>query len=385
MKMLAHIPRVLLLLLVSAGGLLFALAVDAQVLPEDRADALYHSYDGGGVEITGPSLLVRKKLTKDISVSANYYVDSISSASIDVLSYASPYEEERTEISVGGDFIVGDAIVSAGYTNSDENDFLAKTMYLGVSQEVFGGLTTVNLGFARGDDEVGQITDENFAEEAKRRIYRLGVSQVITKNFVLNFDFEGISDEGYLNNPYRQVRYRAPAEIVGYLFQPEVYPNTRTSSAFSLSGRYFLNQNNAIYGGARAYDDTWGIKAINANIGYTYRWKSRWLFDVSYRAYDQDKADFYSDLFDSADAQNFIGRDKEISTYSNQTLKLDVSYDMLPAGWGIFERGTANLSWARISFDYDDFRNILAGGPVGEEPLYSFDADVIQLYFSFWY
>src|SRR5690606_13330154 len=34
----------------------------AAVLPDDRADVLYHRYDGGGVTIDGPSLLVRKKL-----------------------------------------------------------------------------------------------------------------------------------------------------------------------------------------------------------------------------------------------------------------------------------------------------------------------------------
>ena len=68
-----------------AAALLGQAAV-AQVLPEDRADALYHSFDGGGVKITGPSILLRKKVTKDFSAYANYYVDSISSASIDVLS-----------------------------------------------------------------------------------------------------------------------------------------------------------------------------------------------------------------------------------------------------------------------------------------------------------
>ena len=36
----------------------------AGVLPEDRADILYHLYDGGGVEIDGPSLLVRKQVGK---------------------------------------------------------------------------------------------------------------------------------------------------------------------------------------------------------------------------------------------------------------------------------------------------------------------------------
>ncbi|MDH3515166.1 MAG: hypothetical protein OEM83_09910, partial [Gammaproteobacteria bacterium] len=32
----------------------------AAVLPEQRVDAMYHYYDGGGVRVTGPALLVRK-------------------------------------------------------------------------------------------------------------------------------------------------------------------------------------------------------------------------------------------------------------------------------------------------------------------------------------
>jgi hypothetical protein len=36
-------------------------------------------------------------------------------------------------------------------------------------------------------------------------------------------------------------------------------------------------------------------------------------------------------------------------------------------------------------FDYADFRDVVTGGPVGEEPLFNFSADVFQLYVSFWY
>ena len=119
----------------------------AQVLPEDRFDAMYHSYDGDQVKITGPSILLRKQVSKNASVFANYYVDDITSASIDVRTLgASEYTEKRTEISFGGDVLIGDSIVSAGYVNSDENDFKAETAWFNVSQEVFGGLTTVKLG-----------------------------------------------------------------------------------------------------------------------------------------------------------------------------------------------------------------------------------------------
>ncbi len=52
--------RQLGIITILTAAMLASVAV-AQVLPEDRADALYHSYDGGGVKITGPSILLRKK------------------------------------------------------------------------------------------------------------------------------------------------------------------------------------------------------------------------------------------------------------------------------------------------------------------------------------
>ncbi|MCG8538200.1 MAG: DUF3570 domain-containing protein, partial [Pseudomonadales bacterium] len=125
----------------------FGASLQAAVLPEDRADVMYHSYDGGDITIDGPAVLVRKGVTDDISVSAQYYVDEISSASIDVMVVASPYTEERTEYTVGADYLINKTIISAGYTNSSENDYEADTYSLGVSQDFFGDLSTLSLGF----------------------------------------------------------------------------------------------------------------------------------------------------------------------------------------------------------------------------------------------
>ena len=36
---------------------LLSLSSEAAVLPAERADVLFHSYTGGGIEITGPALL----------------------------------------------------------------------------------------------------------------------------------------------------------------------------------------------------------------------------------------------------------------------------------------------------------------------------------------
>ncbi len=68
-------------------------------------------------------VLVRKSVGEKVSVSGSYYVDTISSASIDVVTTgASPdgYSEERTQYGVGVDYLRGDTTMSVGYSTSDE-------------------------------------------------------------------------------------------------------------------------------------------------------------------------------------------------------------------------------------------------------------------------
>ena len=107
-----------LLLAAFAGLLVLSAASIAAVLPEERADLLYHKYDGGGAEIDGPSLLVRKNLGDKVSVGLNHYVDNVTSASIDVLVSASEYTEKREENSLFVDYLRQKTSMSLGYTQS---------------------------------------------------------------------------------------------------------------------------------------------------------------------------------------------------------------------------------------------------------------------------
>ena len=358
---------------------------DAGVLPEDRADVLFHSYDGGGVTIQGPSLLVRKQFADKFSASANYYVDKVTSASIDVVTTASPYEEERTQYSLGLDYLHDRWLMNIGLTKSDENDYTAETFSFGISQDIFGDLTTVSLGYSLGDDTVGRRGDAAFAETVERQQYRLGISQILTRNLLLGLSFETITDEGFLNNPYRFVRYLDANSVVGYSYESEVYPRTRTSDAASLRLRYYLPYRAALHGEYRAYSDTWAIESDTFELGYTQPLESGWIIEARVRLYSQDKADFFSDLFPFSQAQNFVARDKELSTFTSRTLRLGMSYDIMRGGWKFIERGSVSVFYDRMEFEYEDFRDLTQPAALpGQEPLYDFGADVLQVFVSFW-
>lgn len=358
----------------------------AGVLPDDRADALYHSYDGGGVEINGPSLLVLKNVSQNVALSGNYYVDSISSASIDVVTTASPYSEKRSEYSLGADYMHGNSIMSLSYTNSEENDYSANTASFGVSMDMFGNMTTVSMGYARGWDVVGNNNVPGFAEDVDRQNYQLGLTQVISKDLLMEVKYEGITDEGFLNNPYRSVRYLDPASPLGYSYEPEVYPNTRTSNALAVRSLYYLPYRASTYAEYRFFDDTWGIQAHNIGFGYIHPLSSGWILEGRYRYYTQNSADFYSDLFPRQNSQNFLARDKELSTFDSNTLGFSVSYDFIKNGWRWVDRGSVNFSYDHIWFNYDDFRDLRdTRAAAGSEPLYKFSASVAQFFVSIWF
>jgi hypothetical protein len=364
---------------------MMATEANAAVLPTERADALYHSYDGDGVSIEGPSVLLRKNFGGVVSVSANYYADTVSGASIDVRSTASPYEEVRKEKTVGIDYLNNKTLLSTSFTNSSENDFEANSVYVGVSQDFFGDLSTISLSYSKGWDVVGRRGDESFEEEANRQKYGLGFSQVATKSLIVGFNVEHISDEGYLNNPYRAIRFLDNSDR-GFSFVTEKYPRTRSSTAFSINANYYLPYRAALYGDARTYSDTWGIEAKNFRLGYLHPYKDSWLFEVFVRYYEQDKADFYQDLFNREDEFNFMARDKEMSTYNGITAGIGISYEWQFSQSATFKKSSIHFEYAYMKFDYEDFRDATVTGVTpGEEPLFGFSANVLKIYASVWY
>ena len=362
-----------------------ALASHATVLPPDRADALYHSFDGGGVEITGPSLLFRKNIKDKVGVRANYYVDMISSASVDVLATASPYTEERTQIGVGLDYLHNKTLMSLDYINSEEDDYSAQTAMFSVSQDFFGDLSTFSMSYAIGDDEVRNNADPSFAEPVDRRNFAIALSQILTKSWVMELSLETIVEQGYLNNPYRSVRYFDAGSALGYSYQPEIYPNIRNSDAASLRTIYYLPYRAALRGEYRYFSDSWGINAHNFELRYVQPLAHGVTLEGKYRYYTQNAADFYADIFPFADSQNFMGRDKELSTFSSNTLGAGITWEFPLGGVHWLDTGTLNLYWDFMQFDYQDFRDVLAGGPPGQEPLYAFNANVIRFFVSFWF
>lgn len=364
-----------LVLSVLAGAGFAPEKLQAAVLPEARTDFMFHYYSGDDdVTAYGPAALARINATDNLAVSARYYVDTISSASPDVVSSASKYKDKREELGVGVDLLNGNSLVQLSLSSSKENDYWADTFGINTAHDFFNGLTTVSFGYSQGQDRVGR-TDTSFEADINRYSYRLGLSQVMTRSLLVALAYEGIAEHGYLNSPYRYVR------ILG-AFRPELYPNTRDSQAVALRlVKGFPSDTRALGSSLRFeyryFRDNWEIRSNTLSLAYQRYFGKKWLGELRYRYYQQSAASFYSDDFPIE--MTYMARDKELSTFHSHTLGAKASWQFLNRKFLFVERASLNLSHDYIYFDYQDYTNVVTG------QLHSFGANVLQLFVTAWY
>jgi hypothetical protein len=347
------------------GGLLAAGGARAVGLPDDVAEAMVHVYNGGGVTASGPALLVRKSLSDRVSLTGSYYVDMVSNASIDVVTTASPYKETRNAYGLGMNYVERNSLITLAVASSKEPDYLANAVNLDVAQDVFGGMTTVNLGFTRGTDKVGKHGTPGYFDTADHWRYRLGVTQILTPDWLLTANAEAISDDGYLGSPYR-------VALVYGAAVPERVPRTRTSRAFQLRAVGDLGEHNVVRGVYRYFWDTWSITAHTAELGYSRYIGESWQADAFVRYHAQQGASFYSD--NATSETTYVTRNRQLSTFNDTGVGALIAYTAarVPGSYAV----TINGSVEALRFKYSDFTDIRTG------KLYGFDALLAQLLVS---
>jgi hypothetical protein len=284
-----------------------------------------------------------------------------------------------------------------GVIDSKESDYVADTAFWSLSQDMFGDLTTVSLSFKRGWNDVfrnvkladgSKTRDPTFQDQADSRGYSVGLTQILTRNLIFGFNYEVDEDEGFLNSPYRSVRFSDG--LGGFGLEQEIYPRSHTSNAGSVRLKYYLPYRAAIDGSFRFFTDTWGVIGQNVDLMYTHPMWKRWVFDGHVRYYHQTAADFYSDLFPRQGAQNFLARDKELATYNAITVGVQATYDFTIPRVRWVQKSSVTARIEHMTINYDDFRDATkldtANGIVaGSEPLYKLNANIFQLFVSIWF
>ena len=186
------------------------------------------------------------------------------------------------------------------------------------------------MGFSKGNDVVrrrrgpdrrDRIIDPNFEEDD--RPLELSRRRLADPDQEPDHDARPGSDHGRRlpQQSVSLVSLRRSGRRPLFALAPEIYPRTRTSNAVALNATLLPAVSR---GGVRR------LSLLHGHLGHRRQHvrarlhasdRREWVFEASYRFYTQEHADFYSDLFERRDQQNFLARDKELSTFNSQSLR----------------------------------------------------------------
>jgi hypothetical protein len=223
-----------------------------------------------------------------LPVDSNYQDDRIALSG----SWASPLTRVD-QLSVGGKLSAEDDFLSATLNASIAHDFNDKntTLSFGVDDE-YDSLRPIGGAPAPGSD---YARSEKTGHKQKNGAGALlGVTQVITRNWLSEFNVSLDRFKGYLNDPYKITSIIDGAgNTTGYEFESR--PDQRTRKSGYWENRLAWNRQLSTALSLRHMSDNWGVRSDTAQVHL--RWTSSgrdWYVEPTFRWYRQTAADFYT-------------------------------------------------------------------------------------------
>jgi len=120
----------------------------------------------------------------------------------------------------------------------------------------------------------------------------IGVTQIVNRRTLMQFNYSLSHESGYLNDPYKFLSRINPATGSTDDYVYENRPGSRTKNAFYWLTRTSLNRD-VISASYRYFFDDWGIKSQTLDVNYNWKFSEKQYLEPRFRIYSQSAADFY--------------------------------------------------------------------------------------------
>jgi len=298
----------------------------------DSALAYYH--EDGRIQAIEPVVDVSKVFADGDVLNVNVTFDALSGASPNgaltsrtAQTFASPsgkpqhqyttapgqlpvdadYHDDR--IAVGGNWSVPFTRVdqvSVGGKLSAEDDFFSATVNASIDHDINEKNTTLSFGIDNEFDSIHPIggspvpgSDYGLAEKQTGGKTKdgagvlLGVTQVMTRNWLSELNISLDRFHGYLNDPYKFISIiNGAGGTTGYEYENRPDQRTRKSAYWENRVGWSPRLSTAL--SLRYMSDDWGVRSDTAQLHLRWTWSDRGRYiEPTIRWYRQTAADFY--------------------------------------------------------------------------------------------
>lgn len=295
--------------------------------------------DSGDVQVYSPTFSYMKTLSKEWLMGVKCRIDSISAASIKKLK--SSTSSTTASASGGGEnegpddvrfaptFLTtydnGSDSVTAGVYFSTEHDYQGRSIFASYVRQLNEENTALGVGVSQSFDEWQPSIVRNLSRtDRKESKVDLSINQLISPTLSMQFIYSYLYSEGFLASPYNYV-------TVGSTNVYELYPQTRTGSAYALKGVKLFDPANSMNFSYRYYDDNWGIKSHTLNTEWLYSVSNLLTLGLRARYYTQSKANFTKPLASVSASDTYIVSDYRMSAFDSYDVGIPLIYKPSPA------------------------------------------------------
>jgi hypothetical protein len=324
--------------LLGAAG---ARSQEARVAPADSGlledwsvdSALAYYHEDGRIQAIEPVVNVAKTFASGQALNLDVTFDSLSGSSPNgaltshsAQTFASPsgksshryttaagqlpvdpnYQDSR--IAVGGNWsvpITRVTQVSVGAKVSGEDDFYSATVNASIAHDFNEKNTTLSFGVYDEFDSLHPIggaplpaSDYALSDKTGNKTkdgvgVLLGLSQVMSRNWLSEFNISLDRFKGYLNDPYKITSIiDGTGNTTGYEYESRPDQRTRKSAYWENRLAWSAQLSTAV--SLRYMSDNWGVRSDTAQLHFHWSLSDARYIEPSFRWYRQTAADFYT-------------------------------------------------------------------------------------------
>jgi hypothetical protein len=293
--------------------------------------------------------------------------------------------------------------LNVGASASKEYDYLHLGLNAKISRDFNQRNTTLSAGLAFSADELdpeggspmgltpmrdsvdgGELKGPKQTKDVVDAI--IGVTQVISKNMLVQLNYSYSDNSGYLNDPYKIISVvdgtsgdvipipSSPAPGPLYLYLYEERPDSRVKHSLYAQTKYYMS-GNILDVSYRYMTDDWDIDSHTLDMRYRWPFGNGRYLEPHLRFYTQSEADFYNiSLVDGDPLPDYASADYRLGNFDAITAGLKY-------GW---KTGSGNDMNVRLEV-YRQTANVSASQLIGNQLDRDNTPDLNAIIFQFGY
>ncbi len=300
----------------------------SSALAEREFSSVVRMYDDSRTRVISPAIELGSTFNEDrMKIAVHATQDVLTSASSEVRTFSSKGEIEdlRNEYSVNFESQIPDGTLSVGVVTSDEKDYSSRVVSAGGTREFFTKNTVVGFGFSSGSDVITATANAAFREFKEHQNYSISLSQILSKESLIQFIYDFRVESGYNASPYRRAKLITGSSISAL---NENHPRTRNRHAIGVKYNIFVPKLKTSFATSyRLYQDSWDVVSHTLEERMTREFSRKFEIALSLRYYMQSKAKFYQDYY-NGDPGVFFSGNNTLATYNSYTVALRPAYNL---------------------------------------------------------